>query len=178
MAAEVIARRHDFFPWKKKFKGEIAEGSFGDQKIIALKPQTFMNLSGESVQAAADFYKIAPEHIIVLYDELDLAPNKIRVKKGGGAGGHNGIRSIDQHLGTEYWRVRLGIGHPGDKNLVTPYVLGNFFAEEKEGLEKLLDAVAEHAPRLVQNDMDGFMSKVAETLQPPKIKPVKTESKS
>jgi PTH1 family peptidyl-tRNA hydrolase len=168
MAADAIARRHNFSDWKKKFKGEIAEGSLGGERAILLKPQTFMNDSGEAVQAAAAFHKIDAAHIAVFYDELDLAPGKIRVKRGGGAGGHNGIRSIDQHMGPDYWRVRLGIGHPGDKNLVTPYVLGNFYKEEEAWLSALLNAVADHAPLVAGNDMDGYMSKVAQTLQPPR----------
>ena len=171
MAADAIARRHVFSDWKAKFKGEICEGTLRGERVLLLKPLTFMNESGASVQAAAAFHKIKPENIVVLYDELDLAPGKVRVKKAGGAGGHNGIRSIDSHLGPDYWRVRLGIGHPGDKNLVSPYVLGNFFKEEAEGLEKLLDAVADHAPYLVEANMDDFMTKVAHSLQPPK--PVK-----
>ncbi len=150
MAAEAIARRHNFSDWKKKFQSEVADGTIGGAKVLLLKPQTFMNLSGDAVQAAASFHKIPLENIIVLYDELDLLPGKVRVRKGGGSGGHNGIRSIDEHLGPDYWRVRLGIGHPGDKNLVSPYVLGNFFKEDAEWLEKLLEAVAEQAPRLAR----------------------------
>jgi PTH1 family peptidyl-tRNA hydrolase len=175
MAAEAIARRHNFSDWKKKFKGEVAEGTLGRERVLLLKPQTFMNLSGEAVQAAAAFHKIEPENIVVLYDELDLIPGKVRTKKGGGSGGHNGIRSIDAHIGQAYWRVRLGIGHPGDKNLVTPYVLGNFFKEEGAWLEPLFDAIAENAPRLVENDMDDFMSKVA--MQAPEIKDQQSKKK-
>lgn len=168
MAAEAIARRHDFSDWKKKFQGEVCEGRLGGERVVLLKPQTFMNESGVAVRAAADFYKIAPENIAVFYDELDLAPGKVRVKKGGGAGGHNGIRSIDAHMGPEYWRVRLGIGHPGDRELVSGYVLGNFLKEEEPGVEKLLDAVAGHAPCLVAGRSDEFMTRVAQALQPPR----------
>lgn len=173
MAMDVFVRRHNFSDWSKKFQGEISSGTLGGEKIILLKPQTFMNLSGQSVQAAAAFYKIAPENIVVFYDELDLQPGKLRVKKAGGSGGHNGIKSIDSHLGQDYWRVRLGIGHPGDKNLVSNYVLGDFAkADGAAWLEPLLDALAEHAPRLAGGDMDGYMSKVAQTLQPP-VRPEK-----
>jgi PTH1 family peptidyl-tRNA hydrolase len=175
MAADAIARRHNFSDWKKKFKGLACEGTLGEKKILLLKPQTYMNDSGESVQAAAAFHKIETGHVVVFYDELDLAPGKVRVKQGGGAGGHNGIRSIDAHLGPDYWRVRLGIGHPGDKNLVTPYVLGNFFKEEIEGVEKLMDAVAEHAPYITGGKTDDFMTRVAQDLQPPKPKKAKEE---
>lgn len=177
MAAEAIARRHEFSDWKKKYKGEVAEGGLGGEKVLLLKPQTYMNDSGESVRAAAAFHKVPPGRIVVLYDELDLAPGKVRVKKGGGAGGHNGIRSIDAHMGPDYWRVRLGIGHPGDKNLVTSYVLGNFYKDEDEGVEKLLGAVADHAPHLVEEEMDVFMTKVAADLQPPKPAKTKKEEK-
>jgi PTH1 family peptidyl-tRNA hydrolase len=177
MAADSIARRHDFSDWKKKFKSLAAEGTLGGRKTLFLKPQTFMNDSGKAVQAAAAFHKIEPENVIVFYDELDLAPGKVRVKRGGGAGGHNGIRSIDAHIGPDYWRVRLGIGHPGDKNLVTPYVLGNFFKEEMEGVEKLMDATAEHAPLLVGGKTDDFMTKVAQEIQPPRENKKKEEGK-
>ena len=137
-------------------------------KLILLKPQTYMNLSGQSVQAAAAFYKIKPEDIVVFHDELDLAPGKLRIKRGGGAAGHNGLRSIDSHLGQNYWRVRLGIGHPGDRNLVTHYVLGDFAkAENAAWLEPLLDAMADNAARLAKGDTDGFMSKVAQAIDPP-----------
>lgn len=182
MALDVIVGRHGFSDWQKKFKGLVSDGTLGGEKILLLKPQTFMNLSGESVQAAAAFYKIKPGDIAVFHDELDLAPGKIRTKKGGGAAGHNGLRSIDEHLGKEYWRVRLGIGHPGVKDYVSPYVLGNFTQEEQDDwLAPLLAAMAEHAPRLAKDDPDGFMSKVAQELQPPKEekedKPKKKEAK-
>lgn len=167
MAVDAIVRRHDFSGWKKAFKGEVCEGRLGGEKALLLKPQTFMNLSGESVQAAVSFHKVDLDRLVVFYDELDLAPGKVRVKKGGGAGGHNGIRSIDQHLGPEYWRVRLGIGHPGDKNLVSPYVLGNFTSEEGRWLEPFLDAIAQESPRLISGDRDGYMTKVALIAPPP-----------
>lgn len=169
MALDIIVERHGFSDWQKKFKGLACDGTLDGEKILLLKPQTYMNLSGESVQAAAAFYKIKPEDIVVFHDELDLAPGKLRTKKGGGAAGHNGLRSIDEHLGKEYWRARLGIGHPGVKDYVSPYVLGNFTKEEQdEWLVPLLSAIGEHAPRLAGGDHDGFMSKVAQELQPPK----------
>lgn len=168
MAMDEIFHRHKFSGWSEKFKGEIAQGTIGDEKILLLKPQTFMNLSGQSVQGAAAFYKILPEDIVVFHDELDLAEGRLRVKKGGGAGGHNGLRSIDEYLGPEYWRVRLGIGHPGDKDLVSPYVLGNFLPEEKDWLEPFLKAIGEEAGWLVSGDKDHFMTKVAQKLQPPR----------
>lgn len=168
MAVEAIAHRHNFSDWKKKFQAELSDGLLAGEKVLLLKPQTFMNLSGQSVQAAVSFHKIPMDHVIVFHDELDLVPSKVRVKFSGGAGGHNGLRSIDEHLGADYWRVRLGIGHPGDKDLVSPYVLSNFSKEDQAWLEKLLDTVAQEAGRLVTNDTDDFMTKVAQTMQPPR----------
>ncbi|MBI1214821.1 MAG: aminoacyl-tRNA hydrolase [Alphaproteobacteria bacterium] len=168
MAMDAIVHRHNFSGWSKKFQGEISDGTLEGEKVLLLKPQTFMNLSGQSVQAAAAFYKIKPQDIVVFHDELDLAPGKIRTKKGGGAAGHNGLRSIDDHLGQDYWRVRLGIGHPGNRELVTGYVLNDFSkAEQADWLEPLLDAMAGNAARLAKGDTDGFMSKVAQAIQPP-----------
>ena len=132
MAVDEIVRRHRFSAWRKKFDGLICDTVIDDAKIYALKPQTFMNLSGNAVQAMAAFYKIRPENIIIFYDELDLAPGKLRVKQGGGANGHNGLKSIDAHLGKNYWRVRMGIGRPEDKERVTGYVLGNFAKDYKK----------------------------------------------
>jgi PTH1 family peptidyl-tRNA hydrolase len=171
MAVDAIVRRHSFSPFRSRFKGEIAEGSVGGSKVLALKPQTYMNDSGASVLAAASFYKIPPGEIAVLYDEIDLAPGKLRVKKGGGAAGHNGIRSIDAALGPEFWRVRLGVGHPGVKELVHGYVLSNFTAEEAKWLDPLLDAVAEATPLLIDDNPQAFMTKVVAILNPPPPKP-------
>ena len=127
MAIDRIAARHNFTPWRQRFRGLVAEGTLNGEKIIALKPLTYMNGSGESVQAAAAFFKLPPESITAFHDELDLIPGKVRVKKGGGAAGHNGLRSMDRMLGSpDYWRVRLGIGHPGDKERVLGWVLGDF----------------------------------------------------
>ena len=162
MALDTIAIRHNFSPWRQRFKGLAAEGVIAGQKIIALKPLTYMNASGESVQPAAAFFKIPPAAITVFHDELDLAPGKVRVKIGGGAAGHNGLRSIAQHLGTpDFWRVRLGIGHPGDKNRVLGYVLGDFAKEDLAWLLPCLDAVANEAALLIANKPDEFMSRVA-----------------
>jgi PTH1 family peptidyl-tRNA hydrolase len=130
-----------------------------------------MNCSGDAVGAAARFYKIAPEEIAVIHDEIDLAPGKLKVKRGGGTAGHNGLRSIDAAIGSEFWRVRLGIGHPGAKELVEPYVLQNFAPDEKDWLEPLVDAVAEALPHLVADDAAGFMTRVALILRPPPPKP-------
>ena len=167
MAADALARRHRFGSSRSKFQGEIAEGNIGTERVYVLKPQTFMNLSGDSVGAAARFYKIPSEEIAVIYDEIDLAPGKLKVKRGGGAAGHNGIRSIDDAIGDDYWRVRLGVGHPGVKELVQPYVLQNFDAEEMRWVVPLIEAVAEAAPLLVAGDAPGFMTKVALILKPP-----------
>ena len=161
MALDVIAIRHGFSPWRQRFKGLVAEGTVGGQKILALKPQTYMNLSGESVQAAAAFFKLPPESITAFHDELDLAPSKVRVKRGGGAAGHNGLRSMDRMLGTpDYWRIRLGIGNPG-KERVTGHVLSDFGKDDREWLIALLDAVADAAPLLAGGKPEDFMTKVA-----------------
>ncbi|WP_142847298.1 aminoacyl-tRNA hydrolase [Telmatospirillum sp. J64-1] len=170
MAADEIVRRYSFGPWRSKFQGQLAEGSINGQRCLMLKPETYMNLSGQSVAAAARFLKIPVIDIVVIHDELDLAPGKLRVKRGGGAGGHNGLKSIDAHLGKEYRRVRLGIGHPGDRNLVSPYVLQDFSKAEEVWLHPLLDAVAEAFPLLIQGDDNLFMTKVNTLTAPPKAK--------
>jgi peptidyl-tRNA hydrolase, PTH1 family len=162
MALDVIAQRHGFTPWRQRFKGVVAEGNIAGEKILALKPLTYMNGSGESVQAAAAFYKLEPDAITAFHDELDLVPGKVRVKRGGGAAGHNGLRSMDRMLGTpDYWRVRLGIGHPGIKERVMGHVLGDFAKVDKDWLVPLLDAVAEAAPLLASAKPEEFMTKVA-----------------
>jgi peptidyl-tRNA hydrolase, PTH1 family len=162
MALDVIAIRHGFSPWRKRFKGLVAEGTIGGKKVLGLKPLTYMNVSGESVQAAAAFFKLRPDSITAFHDELDLAPGKLRVKRGGGAAGHNGLRSMDRMLGTsEYWRVRLGIGHPGAKERVTGHVLGDFVQADRDWLLPLLDGVADAAPLLAAGKPEDFMTKVA-----------------
>ena len=162
MAVDRIAERHGFSPWRQRFKGVIAEGSIGGAKVLALKPMTYMNDSGAAVQPAAAFFKLEPGAITAFHDELDLAPGKVRVKRGGGAAGHNGLRSMDRTLGTpDYWRVRLGIGHPGHKDRVLGHVLGDFAKVDATWLADLLDAVADAAPLLAGQQMEAFMSKVA-----------------
>ncbi len=162
MAIDTIAIRHGFSPWRQRFKGLVAEGHVGGEKILALKPMTYMNASGESVQPALAFFKLRPEDITVFYDELDLIPGKVRVKRGGGAAGHNGLRSMDRMLGSpDYWRVRLGIGHPGDKARVTGHVLGDFAKADRDWLIALLDAVADEAPLLAAGKPEDFMTRVA-----------------
>lgn len=167
MAVDAIARRHRFPAARNRFKGECAEGPIAGERCLLLKPQTFMNESGESVAAAARFYKIPPDDIIVFHDEIDLRPGKLRVKQGGGNAGHNGLRSIDPLLGPDYWRVRIGVGHPGVKELVQPYVLQNFPTEElADWVVPLIDAVAETIPLLISGAPDAFMSEVARRLAP------------
>lgn len=163
MVADQIASDNMFPTFKSKFSGEISEGRLANQKVALLKPQTYMNDSGISVRKAADFYKIPPEKIIIFYDELDLAPSKIKVKQGGGSGGHNGIKSIDVHLkDKDYWRVRLGIGHPGDKNRVSGYVLSDFSKDEQKWLEDWVYVLSKHAEDLLQDNKDDYMTRVSE----------------
>lgn len=161
MAADAIARRHSFSGWSKKFKGEISEGTIAGEKVLIVKPQTFMNLSGESVGEAMRFYKLSASDLIVIYDELDLQPGKVRIKTGGGAGGHNGIKSIDAHCGKDYRRLRLGIGHPGVKERVTGHVLGDFAKSDGDWVNALLEAVADNVDMLVSGDDAGFLNKIA-----------------
>ena len=167
MALDTIAIRHGFSPWRPRFKGLLAEGMVGGEKVLGLKPQTYMNASGESVQAACAFFKLPVEAITAFHDELDLVPGKVRVKRGGGAAGHNGLRSMDRMLGSpDYLRVRLGIGHPGVKERVLGHVLGDFAREDRDWLLPMLDAVADEAPLLAAGRAEDFMSKVAQTLRP------------
>ena len=177
MAVDAIVHRYGFAPWRKRFQGVAAEGSVDGVKVLALKPMTYMNLSGDSVSAAAKFYRIEPADILVLHDEIDLAAFKVRVKVNGGAGGHNGLRDIDAHMGPDYRRMRIGVGHPGVKELVHGHVLRDFAKAELPTLEKLLDAVAEHFPLLVAGNDGAFMSKVALVINPPRPKPAKPLAK-
>jgi PTH1 family peptidyl-tRNA hydrolase len=149
MAVDDIAERPGFSAWRSKFQGMTAEGRLGGVKTLLLKPTTYMNESGRSVGEAVRFFKLAPADVVAIYDEIDLAPGKCRVKKGGGAAGHNGIRSIDRAIGPEFWRIRLGVGHPGDKAKVRGYVLKPFAKADEAWLDPLLDAVADAAPLLV-----------------------------
>ncbi len=162
MALDEIHRDPSFSPWTKKFQGEISEGRITGDKALLLKPQTFMNESGRSVLAASSFYKIEPANIVVFHDELDLPPGKVRVKTGGGHGGHNGLRSIDAHLGKDYRRVRLGIGHPGHKDRVSPYVLSDFAKADRDWLEPLLEAIAKNAELLAKREDAQFMNRIAQ----------------
>lgn len=170
MAVDRIAADHGFAPWRKGFSGQHAEGSIGGQKLLLLKPGTFMNLSGQSVAEALRFYKALPEALLVLHDELDLAPGKIRLKQGGGHAGHNGLRSIHAHLGEGYARLRLGIGHPGHKDAVAAYVLHDFAKADQVWLGPLLEAVSVAAPRLAAGDGPGFLNEVALRLTPQPVK--------
>ncbi len=160
MAVDAIARAHAAAPWRRRFQGEAAEGVLGSERILLLKPQTYMNESGRSVAEAAQFYKIGLADIVVFHDELDLPPAKLRVKLGGGNAGHNGLRSITAHCGNDYRRVRIGIGHPGDKALVHPYVLSDFAKAEEAWVEDLCRACADHAALLAGGDDAGFQNKV------------------
>lgn len=161
MAVEAIARAHGFGPWKRKFQGEIAEGLIAGQKCLALKPQTYMNESGRSVGEAAAFYKIEATDIVVFYDEIDLAPGRFRMKTGGGAAGHNGIRSIiASPVGESFRRARIGVGHPGHKDRVHGYVLGNFAKADRDWLDSLLKALADAAPMLVTDGDERYQAEV------------------
>ncbi|MGB8811714.1 MAG: aminoacyl-tRNA hydrolase [Paracoccaceae bacterium] len=161
MAVDRIAADHGFAPWRRAFKGWVAEGRLGADKVVMLKPDTFMNLSGEAVQAALAFYKLPLADVVVFHDELDLAPGKIRVKHGGGHAGHNGLRSIHGHLGDAYGRVRLGIGHPGHKDAVAGYVLHDFAKTDAEWLDDLMRGISDGAAALADGDSARFLNAVA-----------------
>ena len=166
MAIDRIAKDHGFGPWKGKFQGEIAEGQLGGQKVMLLKPGTFMNLSGQSVGEAMRFYKLEPGDVTVFHDELDLAPGKVRVKIGGGHAGHNGLRSIHQHVGEAYQRVRLGIGHPGRKELVAQYVLQDFAKADADWLDDLMRGMSDGAAELAAGRKDRFLNAIAQRMAP------------
>lgn len=168
MAADGIVRRHGFSPWRSRFQGQAAEGNIGGRKVLVLKPMTYMNESGRSVGEALRFHKIVLSDVVVLHDELDLAAGRIRVKVGGGHAGHNGLRSIQAHVGADFKRVRMGIGHPGDKARVTGHVLGDFAKADQAWLDPLLDAVADHIDLLLDGRDSDFMSKVAMAAPAPK----------
>src|SRR5581483_7183761 len=165
MAIDAIAATHDLPTWRKRFSALVAEGRLGKEQVLLLKPQTFMNESGRAVGEAVRFYKLDLGDVVVFHDELDLAPGKVRVKTGGGVAGHNGLKSLTAHLGNDYVRVRIGIGHPGSKDLVTGYVLRDFAKPEHEWLEPLLGAIAENAPYLAEGANDKFQSRVAHAMQ-------------
>jgi len=178
MVLDEIVRRHGFGPWRARFQGQVCEGRISDDKVLALKPETYMNESGRAVGEALRFFKLDPGQVIVLHDEIDLAPGKVRVKMGGGAGGHNGIRSIDSHIGCDYRRVRIGVGHPGEKERVHGHVLQDFAKAEMPWVEKLIDSVAAEIPLLVAGDAGSFMSRVAHVMNPPRPKPAPKSSET
>ncbi len=166
MAVDEIAKAYNFSPWRSRFKGQIAEGLIEGQKCLLLKPGTFMNLSGEAVREAAQFYKIPLENIFIFHDEIDLAPSKVKVKEGGGNAGHNGLKSISSHMGNGYVRVRLGVGRPELKQDVPHYVLKDFAKADQDWLDDLLRALARHMAPLLANDFSSFLSKVGQDLRP------------
>ncbi|GGE39953.1 aminoacyl-tRNA hydrolase [Actibacterium pelagium] len=177
MALDRIAEDHGFSPWRSKFQGLFSEGRLGSEKVILLKPETFMNRSGQSAGEAMRFFKLEPEDLIVFHDELDLAPGKCRYKQGGGHAGHNGLRSIHGHVGEAYGRVRLGIGHPGHKDKVASYVLNDFPKADQDWLDDLIRGISDGAAELAQGDTGRFMNAVALRVAPPRSstsKPAKT----
>jgi peptidyl-tRNA hydrolase, PTH1 family len=160
MAIEAIARRHGFASARQRFQGLASEGAIAGEKVLLLQPQTYMNESGRSVGEAARFHKIGVGEIVVFHDELDLAPAKCRIKTGGGVAGHNGLRSITAHVGNDYRRVRMGIGHPGDKSLVHSYVLNDFGKSEEPWVEALCDAIADNVALLIKGDDAGLQNRL------------------
>jgi PTH1 family peptidyl-tRNA hydrolase len=165
MAVDEIARRHGFAPWRRRFQGETAEGTLERERVVLLRPLTFMNDSGRAVQEAANFFKLTPAEIAVFHDEIELPPAKLRVKIGGGIAGHNGLRSISAHVGNDYRRVRFGIGHPGIKELVHGHVLSDFAKSERPWVEALIDAVADNAALIALDRDSAFQNKVHLTMQ-------------
>lgn len=167
MAVDEIVRRHSFSEWRSRFQGLVSEGRLNGEKVLVLKPETFMNNSGQAVGEAMRFYKLEPSDVFIIYDELDLALGKLRVKLGGGNSGHNGLKSIDAHIGKEYWKLRVGISHPGDKEKVLGHVLGDFAKAESGTLDTMIEAIARNIPELFTNDASTFMSKVGLAMKPP-----------
>ncbi len=172
MALDEAARRYGFASFRAKFHGQLAEGRVGGVRVLALKPMTYMNDSGRAVQAALEFFKLPPEAVIVIHDEIDLAAGKIKVKRGGGHAGHNGLRSLHAHIGPDYGRLRLGVGHPGDKAKVAGHVLKDFSKADNAWLEPLIDSVTEHLGLLIAGDDGRFLNDVAADINP---KPVKKD---
>lgn len=168
MAVDEIVRRHSFGPWRRRFHGSASEGRLAGRRAIVLKPETYMNHSGQSVAAALRYYRMEPEKMIVIHDELDLPPGKVRVKQGGGNAGHNGLRSIDSHVGRDYRRVRIGVGHPGVPDIVGDYVLHDFSKSDHTWVEETTQAIADAIEVLAIGDLPGFMNKVSLATQPPK----------
>ncbi|WP_336279473.1 aminoacyl-tRNA hydrolase [Bartonella sp. CB175] len=165
MAVDAIYQSFSFSPWSKKFQAEISNGLINNDKVFLIKPQTFMNLSGQAIGEILRFYKLDLKNLIVIYDELDLPPGKVRVKVGGGSNGHNGIKSVISHCGTDYCRVRLGIGHPGSKELVHQHVLGNFTESDQKWLFPLLDTLTKNITALINGDHNLFMNEVSRTMK-------------
>jgi PTH1 family peptidyl-tRNA hydrolase len=165
MVLEAIARRHGIGPWRRRFQGVAAEGPLGSERVILLLPGTYMNNSGQAVAEAAHFYKVGVGDIVVFHDEIDLPPAKVRVKTGGGVAGHNGLRSITSHVGNDYRRVRIGVGHPGTRELVMPYVLGDFAKAERPWVEALCDVIADNATMIAKGEDAAFQNKIHLALQ-------------
>ena len=180
MALDALATANSFgaFKRRKRFHGEIAEGRVGDEAVLALKPQTYMNDAGRAVGAAMRFHRLAPEAVIVLHDEVDLAAGKVRAKCGGGVAGHNGLRSIRAHIGADFWRVRIGIGHPGDRDRMTSHVLSSFGASDRAWLDPTLDAIVVAFPLLMAGDAGAFMSRVALLAPPPGSRPAQEDGET
>jgi PTH1 family peptidyl-tRNA hydrolase len=185
MAIDAIHRRHGFGPWRKRFQAEAAEGALAGEKCLLIKPQTYMNRSGQAVGEAAGFFKLEPADILVIHDEVDLPPGKIRMKTGGGVAGHNGLKSIGAAIGSEFRRLRIGVGHPGAKERVPHYVLHDFAKADADWLAPLLDAIADHAPLLAEGKDSTFANRLHETAAKPIAgktagagKDVKTEPRS
>ncbi|MCY4207275.1 MAG: aminoacyl-tRNA hydrolase [Roseovarius sp.] len=168
MAVEAIAENNGFGPWKRKFKGVVSEGRLGNGKVMLLKPETYMNDSGQSAGEAARYYKLSNENVVVFHDEIDLAPGKLRIKRGGGHAGHNGLRSLDAHIGANYMRIRIGVGRPGEKKLVRQYVLKDFSNADHEWLDDLLLGISNGAGNLVEGREDRFRNAISSgrVLQP------------
>ncbi|MEO0379552.1 MAG: aminoacyl-tRNA hydrolase [Pseudomonadota bacterium] len=177
MALDAIAADHGFPAWKSKHQGAVSEGRFGSDRVVLLKPETFMNKSGDSVGAAMRFYKLEPADVIVLHDEIDLAPGKVRWKVGGGHAGHNGLRSVHAHIGADYARVRLGVGHPGHKDAVPGYVLRDFPKADADWLDDVLRGCSDGAPHLAAGDGSKFMNAVALRVSPPRSGGGKNDAK-
>lgn len=165
MAVDAIANRHGAGPWRRRFQGEASEAHIGGGKVLLLKPMTFMNESGRAAGEAARFFKLTPADIVVFHDELDLAPGKVKVKQGGGHAGHNGLKSLTAHCGSEFWRVRIGIGHPGEREKVLGYVLGDFAKADAAWLDPLLDAIADAAHELVVGNEARFASEIGQVMR-------------
>lgn len=177
LALDRIASDHGFAPWRAKFQGQLSEGRLGGEKIVLLKPETFMNLSGQSVGEAMRFFKLESTDVVVFHDELDLAPAKVRLKSGGGHAGHNGLRSIHQHIGPHYDRVRLGIGHPGHKDKVSGYVLSDFAKADQDWLDDVLRGLSDGAPQLAQDEGPKFLNAVALRVAPPRSSTTTTKAR-